>query len=258
MNELLVNALMTVATAGIGLLSSYLILFIRRAKAVADAEISRIAGERQRELAIDAFDRIENVAEQTVFALEQTTAKALREAVKSGDASAEKLKSLAIKAYHNIRTQLKPEYISAIENGVEDFEAYLMNLIESKVLEVKAMCEVITLNAPINVQMPEVSANSGTLIDVDDFVRQLEAFRTEVSATDTNAAQPDNEPVTEIPEEETLPKSIGVYDPEAKTVKTIPLNYDGTATEAAEDDSKLTVFDGNESYHGNRSKLGYY
>lgn len=81
---------------------------------------------------------MENLARVTVGAIEQTTAKALREAVKDGKTDREELLTLSTKAFEEIKGKVGPEAQKVITQNLGSFDEYLSNLIEVKVLELKA------------------------------------------------------------------------------------------------------------------------
>ncbi|MCY9757396.1 guanylate kinase [Paenibacillus alvei] len=132
-NEMVLN----VVLAGLALLSSYAIYYIRRATVKLAAETKKLGDESQRALAQAAIERVDDIAEKTVSAIEQTIAKELRESVKTGFASKHELTELSSRAYSEIVRQLRPDYMKALHDTIGDTEKYIMSTIESKVLELK-------------------------------------------------------------------------------------------------------------------------
>lgn len=133
MNEILGN----VVLAGLTLMSTYVIYYIRRASAKFKAEVSKMDADSQRMLVQTALDRLDDVAMKTVQSFEQTLARELRQSVKEGWASKEELTQLAQQAYSEIVRQLKPEYMRALHDTLGDAEGYIMHTIEAKVLKLK-------------------------------------------------------------------------------------------------------------------------
>lgn len=140
MNELMPmvqDALVTVGTAVISLLAAYAVKAIRDLTVKLQVETIKLANEDERQLIEAAITRVNNLATTTVTSIEQTTAKALRESVKLGTADKKDLMQLAEDALFQIQTSLSDEYLIAIEDSFGDAEAYILNVIEQKVWELK-------------------------------------------------------------------------------------------------------------------------
>ncbi|EES73461.1 hypothetical protein POTG_01756 [Paenibacillus sp. oral taxon 786 str. D14] len=137
MQETLQDVLHSLSVAVITLMGTYALFFIRKGIAKVQAEAEQIKSDEQRNLVLMAIKRLDDVATKTVRAIEQTTAKELREAVKGGKASREELKQLAKQAYNEIVQTLEPEYLQALQGTLGDLDTYIRNTIEAKVLELK-------------------------------------------------------------------------------------------------------------------------
>ncbi|EKS54280.1 hypothetical protein D186_23676 [Citrobacter freundii ATCC 8090 = MTCC 1658 = NBRC 12681] len=127
----------SLSTAVITLLATYALYYIRKGIAKVQSEAELIRSDQQRQMVMTAIKRLDDVATKTVRAIEQTTAKELREAVKSGKASPEELKQLARHAFNEIYAQLGPEYLGVLTATLGDIDQYIRNTIEAKVLEMK-------------------------------------------------------------------------------------------------------------------------
>lgn len=132
------QVIIDVAMAMIALLAAYGVNAIRKLTEKAKLETESIQNEEQRKLLTDALKDLENLTTNTVAQIEQTTAKALREAVKNGVKNREELEALANKAYNEIAEALKPESKALIDKNFGSFSKYLTNAIEAKVLELKS------------------------------------------------------------------------------------------------------------------------
>lgn len=88
--ELLVN----VALAVLALAGAYAVYYIRLGTSKLKAQTAQIEDASTRKVLDDALEDVANLATLSVGAMEQTTAKALREAVKGGKASREELVAL--------------------------------------------------------------------------------------------------------------------------------------------------------------------
>ena len=81
----------------------------------------------------------------TVGAIEQTTASALRTAVKDGKADRQELIDLGKKAFYEVKAAVTPTAQKMITDNLGSFDAYLTKLIEEKVRQVKQESPYITL-----------------------------------------------------------------------------------------------------------------
>lgn len=132
-NDILANLVLAVVL----LLSAYALHYLKKGIAKLKAEAQKIDNEEQRNLALMAIDRLDDVTTKTVKAIEQTTAKELREAVKAGITSREQLIKLSQDAFNQIFDQLEPEYLAVLATTLGDMDSYIKNTIEAKVLELK-------------------------------------------------------------------------------------------------------------------------
>lgn len=122
----------------ISLVGAYGLYLIRKGGLWLEEQTKQIKDETFRQRLDDALDDVENLARVTVGAFEQTTAKALREAVKDGKTDREELVTLSKKAFAEIKGKVGPEAQKIITENLGSFDEYLSNLIEVKVLELKA------------------------------------------------------------------------------------------------------------------------
>lgn len=140
MNELipmLQEGLLTIFGAVLTLLAALATRAVTNYTVKVKAEAASIKDNALGELAMDAITLAEQLALTTVTAIEQTTAATLRQAVKDGTATPEEMKELAYDAVLQLKVQLHPTYLHAIEDVYGDAENYLLNLIEQKVWELK-------------------------------------------------------------------------------------------------------------------------
>ena len=127
-----------VAITAIALLAAYSINVMHKLTQKAQLETKRIKDEEQRKLLTDALQDLEILTTKTVADIEQTTAKALREAVKNGIKDKAELEELSKKAFNEIAEAFKPESKALIQKNFGNFSKYLTKAIEAKVLELKS------------------------------------------------------------------------------------------------------------------------
>lgn len=140
-SEVLVNLALGVIT----LLGAYGVYFIQKAAAKVQTQTAQIKDESSRKLLNDALADVENLAIVTVGSIEQTTAAALREAVKGGKADREELLALGKKAFDEVKAAIAPEAQKVITDNLGSFDDYLSKLIENAVRRVKQEDPYITI-----------------------------------------------------------------------------------------------------------------
>ena len=133
----LISTGVSVALAVISLGGAYAVFYIHQATQKVKAQTVQIKDQALRKQLEDALDDTEYLAGVTVGAIEQTTARQLREAVKDGKVDKEELQALAAQAFAEIKSGVSPTAQQVITNQLGDFDTYLTNLIERKVLELK-------------------------------------------------------------------------------------------------------------------------
>lgn len=143
--EVLVNLALGVIT----LLGAYGMYFIQKAAAKVQTQTAQIKDEASRKLLTDALADVENLAIVTVGSIEQTTAAALREAVKDGKADREELLALGKKAFNDVKAAITPEAQRVITENLGSFDAYLAKLIEDAVRRVKQEALYIALDGEV-------------------------------------------------------------------------------------------------------------
>lgn len=143
--EVLVNVALGVIT----LLGAYEMYYIRIGVNMAKAKTSQIEDDATRKLLNNALDDVESLASISVGAMEQTTAKALRDAVKSGTASREELLALGKQVFDDVKTAITPEAQAIITKNLGSFDDYLIKCIEDAVRKVKQEDPYITLDGEL-------------------------------------------------------------------------------------------------------------
>lgn len=98
---------------------------------------------------VDALDDVVNLATVSVGAMEQTTAKALRDAVKSGKASREELLALGKQVFDEVKAAIAPEAQQVITENLGSFDKYLTAVIEDAVLRIKNEDPYLTLSGEL-------------------------------------------------------------------------------------------------------------
>ena len=137
LKELSTDFLGMILPALLSLLAAYAAYGINKGVGWLNIKTQAIADNRQRILLWTALEDVSELTHKTVSAIEQTTAKALREQVKDGFAHPEALSALASQAALEIRASLSDDAAAIIRKHYGNVNAYISNCIETKVLELK-------------------------------------------------------------------------------------------------------------------------
>ena len=139
------EVLENLALAVISLAGAYAVYYIRLGASKLKAQTAQIEDESARKVLDNALADVENLATKSVGAMEQTTAKALRDAVKSGAANREDLLALGKQVFNEVKAAIAPEAQKVITDNLGSFDDYLTKCIEDAVLKVKQSDPFITL-----------------------------------------------------------------------------------------------------------------
>lgn len=144
-SEVLVNVALGVIT----LLGAYGVYFIQKAATKVQMQTSQIKDASARKLLDDALTDVENLAVKSVGAMEQTTAKALRDAIKVGNGDREKLLALGRQVFDEVKAAITPDAQAVITRNLGSFDTYLKKCIEDAVRRVKQEDPYITLEGEL-------------------------------------------------------------------------------------------------------------
>ncbi len=159
-----VGTLLTnVVLAVIGLVGGYALYYINLAAAKVKEQTGQIKDARGRKVLEDALDDVVNLATVSVNAMEQTTARALREAVKNGTADREELLALGRLVFDEVKCAIAPAAQEVITKNLGSFDDYLSAVIEDAVLKVKISDADFILSE--RVVTPDVGADAGDASD---------------------------------------------------------------------------------------------
>ena len=155
--ELLTSLALSVIT----LAGSYGISYIHVGVSKVKAQTAQIKDARSRKLFEDAITDVANLAALSVNAMEQTTARALRDAVKTGTKNRNDLLALGRQVFDEVKAAIAPETQRVITANLGSFDAYLTKCIEDAVLKVKQSDPFLTLpNGLVVDGMNEITAST--------------------------------------------------------------------------------------------------
>lgn len=157
------TVLANIVLAVIALAGAYAVYYIRLAGAQVKAQTKRIEDATAREQLENALDDVVNLATISVNAMEQTTAKAIRDGVKAGVNSKEELLILGKKVFCEVKAAIAPEAQRVITENLGSFDDYLTKYIEDAVLKVKRDDPYLTISGELlegvkEAQTPEPSS----------------------------------------------------------------------------------------------------
>jgi hypothetical protein len=135
--------LATVATAAASFLCAGAAVLLNRGATYLKQKSDQIRDEAARKMVRDAIDRLDDVAGKVVAKIEQTTAGALRQAVKDQKVDRIELLNLGNQAYEEVMTTISPEVEKVLRESLGDLQNYIVSTIESKVLEIKGGSKTI-------------------------------------------------------------------------------------------------------------------
>lgn len=143
------SALANIVLAIIALAGAYAVYYIRLAGAQLRAQTEQIKDETARNLLENALDDVANLATVSVNAMEQTTAKAIRDGIKAGVNNKEQLAILGKKVFCEVKAAITPEAQRVITENLGSFDDYLTKCIEDAVLKVKRDDSYLTLSGTL-------------------------------------------------------------------------------------------------------------
>ena len=139
------EAVVNITLAAIALAAAYAVYYIRLAATKVKKQTQQIEDESARALLDNAIEDVRNLAETAVGAMEQTTAKALRDEVKTGKVSRDELISLGESVFNEVKASIAPEAQRVITENLGGFDKYLRSVIEDTVRKVKQSDPYITI-----------------------------------------------------------------------------------------------------------------
>ena len=142
-------ALANIVLAVIALAGAYAVYYIRLAGANVKAQTKKIKDETARQLLENALDDVVNLATVSVNAMEQTTAKAIRDGIKAGANTREQLTILGTKVFCEVKAAISPEAQRIITENLGSFDDYLTKCIEDAVLKVKRDDPYLTISGEL-------------------------------------------------------------------------------------------------------------
>ena len=127
--------LTTVITGGIGVITSYVAIYLNNLKIKIQAETAKIKNEDTRRLVDGALDRLNSLIITNV--MENTVKKELLESINDGKIDKSELKKLAEQVRDNVLKQLGDGSVSILNGAIGDLSGYLEVKIEEQLSQIK-------------------------------------------------------------------------------------------------------------------------
>ncbi len=144
--------LLNLALGVLSLAGAAAVYYVRLAAEKLRAQTAGLRDEAARKVLDTALDDVQRLTELSVGAVEQTTAKALREAVKGGTADRKELLALSEQVFSEVKAKITPEAQAVITRNLGSFDYYLSACIENAVLKIKQADPSVFLGEPVTVE----------------------------------------------------------------------------------------------------------
>ena len=136
--DLALHSLMVlVITGAISIIGIYTVLLMKKLSLRISKEAEKIGDSELREKAQDAIFTINEIITTTVFALQVTLVREIREKAADGKLTPEEAEMVFNIAKQQITEQLSEELIKSAQYSIEDVEGYIANKIEMALQEIK-------------------------------------------------------------------------------------------------------------------------
>lgn len=137
-NTVLTNALTGIGVALIGLGSSYLIYYIKKASEKVKVQTNAIKDEATRNLINNALDKTVQVVNANVSSASETIVKELKATTLDGKLSKEDGQVILNVVKGRVLTQLSDDIKGLASTEIGDIESYIETLIENSLKELKS------------------------------------------------------------------------------------------------------------------------
>ena len=118
--------------------SAYAGLLVARATQKIKLEIERLNDETQKRILNDTLDRVDDLLQTNIIAMENTVKKDMLAAIEDGKVEKAELKTLADNVKNNVLKQLGNDSLEVLNNSLGDVNGYLEVKIEEILAQIKA------------------------------------------------------------------------------------------------------------------------
>ena len=132
-----IEILTPVLIALLGLATSYIILFINKAKAKTLLESEKIENEKQRQLVNGAIEQLQTIATGTIIQAENTLVKEIKKATEDNKLTVEEGKEVANAVVNSIMNQLTNDSKELLATQSQSLENYIRGEVEVILQKIK-------------------------------------------------------------------------------------------------------------------------
>ena len=118
--------------------SAYAGLLIARVTKKIKLEIERLNDETQKKILDDTLDRVNNLLQTNIIAMENTVKKDMLASIADGKIEKDELKTLADNVKNNVLKQLSEDSLAVLNDSLGDVNGYLEVKIEEILAQIKA------------------------------------------------------------------------------------------------------------------------
>lgn len=129
--------LLTILLAVTTITFAYISYFINKLINKVIAETEKIKMDKDRDFFVSALEELQRLINKTVTSTSETIAKELKVRIADGQIDKEELYSLAPMTVDKVLEQIKPEYKTVLEKNITDLQDHVLDMIETKVMELK-------------------------------------------------------------------------------------------------------------------------
>ena len=138
LKDTIIQLLGIIIGGGLAVASAYTGLLVARATQKIKLEIEKLNDETQKKILNDTLDRVDDLLQTNIIAMENTVKKDMLVAIADGKIEKTELKTLADNVKNNVLKQLGDDSLAVLNNSLGDVNGYLEVKIEEILAQVKA------------------------------------------------------------------------------------------------------------------------
>ena len=137
LKDTIIQLLGIIIGGGLAVASAYTGLLVARATQKIKLEIERLNDETQKRILNDTLDRVDDLLQTNIIAMENTVKKDMLAAIEDGKVEKAELKTLANNVKNNVLKQLGNDSLEVLNNSLGDVNGYLEVKIEEILAQIK-------------------------------------------------------------------------------------------------------------------------
>ena len=137
LKDTIIQLLGIIIGGGLAVASAYTGLLVARATQKIKLEIEKLNDETQKKILNDTLDRVDDLLQTNIIAMENTVKKDMLVAIADGKIEKTELKTLADNVKNNVLKQLGDDSLAVLNNSLGDVNGYLEVKIEEILAQIK-------------------------------------------------------------------------------------------------------------------------